>query len=89
MRETCTSGSVRGGDGDIPTYSASLLPERREMAQEAASLGKLGLGAKEDELAGVVQFHQPGQKQSAEELAQHPDRQKESRACTDPARTVE
>src|SRR5271157_1442516 len=22
MRETCTSGSVRGGDGDIPTYSA-------------------------------------------------------------------
>src|SRR5271165_4826190 len=24
MRETCTSGSVRGGDGDIPTYSALL-----------------------------------------------------------------
>src|SRR5208283_1448965 len=24
MRETCTSGSVRGGDGDIPTYSATL-----------------------------------------------------------------
>ena len=24
MRETCTSGSVRGGDGDIPTYSAML-----------------------------------------------------------------
>ena len=22
MRETCTSGSVRGGDGNIPTYSA-------------------------------------------------------------------
>src|SRR4051812_40351734 len=23
MREICTSGSVRGGDGNIPTYSAS------------------------------------------------------------------
>ena len=23
MREICTSGSVRGGDGDIPTYSAA------------------------------------------------------------------
>src|SRR5208337_2756521 len=24
MRETCTSGSVRGGDGNIPTYSAQF-----------------------------------------------------------------
>jgi hypothetical protein len=24
MREICTSGTVRGGDGDIPTYSASV-----------------------------------------------------------------
>jgi hypothetical protein len=44
------------------------------MAQEAAPIGEFGLGAEEDELAGVVQFHQPGQKQSTEELAQHPDR---------------
>ena len=27
MREICTSGSVRGGDGNIPTYSAA--PQRR------------------------------------------------------------
>jgi hypothetical protein len=73
MRETCTSGSVRGGDGDIPTYSASLGPERREMAQEATSVGKFGLSAEEDELAGVMQLDQPSQKQSTEELAQHPD----------------
>jgi hypothetical protein len=32
------------------------------MAQEAASLGKLGLGAEEDELARFVQFDQPGQR---------------------------
>jgi hypothetical protein len=24
MREICTSGSVRGGDGNVPTYSAQL-----------------------------------------------------------------
>ena len=25
MRETCSSGSVRGGGGNAPTYSATLL----------------------------------------------------------------
>jgi SOS-response transcriptional repressor LexA len=49
----------------------------------------MGLSAEEHELAGFVQFHQPGQKQAAEELAQYPDREKESRACADPARTIE
>src|SRR5262245_5955664 len=28
MREFCTSGSVRGGDGNIPTYSAGGLGDR-------------------------------------------------------------
>ncbi len=27
MRESCTSGSVRGGDGDIPTYSAKIFTQ--------------------------------------------------------------
>jgi hypothetical protein len=48
MRETCKSGSVRGGDGDIPTYSASLGPDLREVTQEAAAIGEVGLGAEED-----------------------------------------
>jgi len=26
MRETCSSGTVRGGDGDVPTYSAVTSP---------------------------------------------------------------
>lgn len=28
MRVTCTSGSVRGGDGNIPAYSAGDLDDR-------------------------------------------------------------
>ena len=89
MRETCTSGSVRGGDGDIPTYSASLLSERREMAKEVASLGEAGLGAEEDEFAGVAQLDQPGHKQPTEERAQHPDRQEEGGARRYPSPPIE
>ena len=38
MREICTSGSVRGGGGNVPTYSAfDSSRTRREMAQEGAS----------------------------------------------------
>src|SRR5271167_1561168 len=40
MRETCTSGSVRGGDGDIPTYSALDAPQRDEEALDPACVLK-------------------------------------------------
>src|SRR5580704_896050 len=33
MRESCTSGSVRGGDGNVPTYSAALLADRGEVTK--------------------------------------------------------
>ncbi len=39
----------------------------------AAPVGKIGRSAAEDELASMAQLDQLGQKQSAEELAQHPD----------------
>ena len=39
----------------------ALLPDGREVPQECAPFGKLGHGAKEGELAGVVQRAQPGQ----------------------------
>ena len=32
MREICTSGSVRGGDGNIPTYSAQCVLAEAELA---------------------------------------------------------
>ena len=75
----CVAREIRehgfgAGERRLGIDHPSLLPERREMAQEAASLGKLGLGAEEDELARFVQFDQLGQKQSAEERAQHPNR---------------
>ena len=89
MRETCTSGSVRGGDGDIPTYSASLLPERREMMQEGARVPQIGLAAEEGELAGFVQRDQSGQEQSTEKRAQHPHRQQERRTRRYPPPPVE
>ncbi len=79
MREICTSGSVRGGDGNIPTYSASLLPDRSKMTQEQPLIGETGLGAEEGMPSRPVQFDQPGEEQAAKERAQHPHRQHEGR----------
>ena len=47
----------------------SFLPERDEMAQEAAVVDQIRLRAEEDELAGFVQRDQLGEKQAAEERA--------------------
>ena len=77
MREICTSGSVRDGGGNVPIYSASLVPDRREMAQEAAPIDEVGMSPEESELPCLVQLDQPGQEQAAEELAQHADREQE------------
>jgi hypothetical protein len=33
MREICSSGSVRGGGGNVPTYSAECQPERGILAR--------------------------------------------------------
>ena len=74
MREICTSGSVRDGGGNVPIYSASLLPDRREMAQEAVPIGQIGKSTEEGEPTRMVQLDQSGQEQAAEELAQHADR---------------
>ena len=51
MRETCKSGSVRGGDGDIPTYSALGAAQRRERGVEGAFLGERGEVAEEGQAA--------------------------------------
>ena len=32
MREICTSGSVRGGGGNVPTYSAQCVLTNRELS---------------------------------------------------------
>ena len=48
MLEIGTSGSVRGGDGDIPTYSALDLAQRCEISREGLRLGEMGVIAKAD-----------------------------------------
>jgi hypothetical protein len=47
MREICTSGSVRGGVGNDPTYSALDLAQRRETGGKGARLDQRGVLTKE------------------------------------------
>src|SRR5260370_19151520 len=43
MREICTSGSVRDGDGNAPIYSAFVLAQCGEVSFEGGRLGQGGL----------------------------------------------
>jgi len=47
MREIRTSGSVRGGGGDVPTYSAGLSPDLGQVTVERSLIVQIGLTAKE------------------------------------------
>src|SRR3974377_2476418 len=73
MRETCTSGSVRGGDGDIPTYSALDAPQGSEEALEGLLVGEPGLRVAEHQLAGVVRTGEHPQHLAAEQARQRVD----------------
>ena len=77
MREICTSGSVRGGGDNVPTYSATLLAHWYQVAKEGAPIGKRCEAAEEDEPAGVVEGQQPAQEHAPEQRAQHAHRQEE------------
>ena len=59
------------------------------MAQEGAAVGEVRHAAEEAEPPGIVQRHQPGEEQAAEQLAQHAHRQEERRARRYPAAAVE
>src|SRR5271166_720760 len=67
MRETCTSGSVRGGDGDIPTYSALGAAQRRERGVEGALLGKGRDIAEQGQSAGRMKGRDPFEEEAAEQ----------------------
>ena len=88
MRETCKSGSVRGGDGDIPTYSALGAAQRRERGVEGAFLGERGEVAEEGQAAGLVERGEAFEKEPAEETRQHAHGQEEAGLAGDPARPV-
>src|SRR5260370_31643966 len=89
MREICTSGSVRGGGGNIPTYSAFLAPERRQVTEEGASVAQAGVVTEELEPAGGMQLLQLSQEQPPEQLGEHANRQQETGARRDPACSIE
>src|SRR3974377_1001381 len=71
MREICTSGSVRGGGGNVPTYSALGAAQRRHKAGERRGRVERGEIGKEAELAGIEGGLQTVEKQPAEELFEH------------------
>ena len=86
MRETCKSGSVRGGDGDIPTYSALGAAQRRERGVEGAFLGERGEVAEEGQAAGLVERGEAFEKEPAEETRQHAHGQEEAGLAGDRSR---
>ncbi len=88
MRETCTSGSVRGGGDNVPTYSAVDGPGRRQVTAECGGLMQVTVCGEELQLAGGECFPQVAQEQPAEHPRQHLNRQEESRPTGDPAFTV-
>jgi len=54
MREICTSGSVRDGDGNGPIYSALRLAQRRQEGGEGSRLGERGVVAEECKACSLV-----------------------------------
>ena len=66
MRETCKSGSVRGGDGDIPTYSAIDAPRGGQMSDEGSGIGQMREIAEEAETPGAEGGLQAFEEEAAE-----------------------
>src|SRR2546421_9357057 len=67
MREICTSGSVRDGDGNAPIYSALSLVHRREEGGEGSGLGERGVVAEERKASSLVGSEELAQEQSPEQ----------------------
>jgi hypothetical protein len=88
MREICTSGSVRDGDGNAPIYSAFDPPQLGETAAEDTRVGQPGERPKERELAGIEVGLELLQEQPTEQAREHPHWQEEAGPTRDPARPV-
>ena len=89
MREIRTSGSVRGGDGNIPTYSAFGPAQWGEIRRERLRVGESGVIAEELQAVGLVCGEQPLQEQPSEQAREHAHRQKETRSTGYPTLAVE
>ena len=89
MRETCKSGSVRGGDGDIPTYSAIEATHRSQLCGEGGAIGEIGEITEESEALRVEGGLQAFEEQATEQPGERLDGQKEARARLDPSGAVD
>ena len=85
MLEIGTSGSVRGGDGNILTYSAFDLAQRREKSSEYGPAGECGVVAEELEAVGLVRRREHLQEEPAEQPRKHANGEEEGRPACDPA----
>src|SRR5689334_6084434 len=88
MREICTSGSARDGDGNVPIYSAFDLLQCGQLGFEGRRLGQRGLVGEELQAPGLVDGGQPFQEQAAEQAREHPHRQKEAGSAGNPVPAV-
>ena len=89
MREICTSGSVRDGDGNVPIYSALGVPNRRQMPPERGWFMKVAVRGEELQLTGGEGLFQIVQEEASKHLREHCDRKEEPRPAGDPAFTVQ
>src|SRR6478609_3147172 len=71
MREICTSGSVRDGDGNAPIYSALGLAQRRKESSEGSRVGEHGVVAEKRETSGLVGGDELAQQQSPEQTREN------------------
>ena len=66
MREICTSGSVRGGDGNVPTYSALSPMNRCQVTPERRGFMEVAVLGEEVQRTGGERLLQIVQEQAAE-----------------------
>src|SRR5271165_4365600 len=88
MREICTSGSVRDGDGNAPIYSALGPAQRCQEGSECPRRGERGVVSEEREASSLVGSAEFAEEQSPEQARENPHRQKKPRAARHPARVI-
>src|SRR5271157_1379152 len=87
-RQIRTSGSVRGGGGNVPTYSALGVPNWRQVAPECGGLLQMAVRGEELQLFSAEGLLQVVQELAPEHLRQHSDWQKETRPAGNPTFAV-
>src|SRR5205823_2018122 len=84
MREICTSGSARDGDGNVPIYSAFELAQCGEEGLEGCRLGEGGLVGEELQPPGLVGGSQAFEEQATEEAREHLNGEEEAGPAGNP-----